>query len=188
MMLPFRKECFDIVASLGVLYHRAVTDDVAAIKEMARVCRPGGYVIVTGPAFPFLSGSHDVAMHTARRHTAREIARKMAMAGLVPVKLSYWNSLLFPLVLVWRMFSRMQGWRAVARADMRKLPTFLNVLFISVLTIEARFLLHLPLPIGVSFLCVATKPMANNEQRDDPSIRVSASQSKVQPVEGIIGE
>ncbi len=42
--LPFVKGYFDIVISRAMLHH--VTDVPSALKEMARICKPGGYVIV----------------------------------------------------------------------------------------------------------------------------------------------
>lgn len=46
--LPFRDETFDAVLSVAVIHHFATTDRrVAAIKELTRVMRIGGKVLIT---------------------------------------------------------------------------------------------------------------------------------------------
>lgn len=50
--LPFRNECFDAVLSLAVIHHFATTERrVNALRELARILRIGGRVIITVWAF-----------------------------------------------------------------------------------------------------------------------------------------
>ncbi|MDO8672801.1 MAG: class I SAM-dependent methyltransferase, partial [Dehalococcoidia bacterium] len=62
--LPFAAATFDLVTCFDVLYHLAVSDDEAALKELSRVLKPGGYLLVRVPAYDFLRGHHDVVVHT----------------------------------------------------------------------------------------------------------------------------
>src|SRR5262245_24943508 len=64
MALPFGDGVFDCITSFDVIYHRWVSDDAAAVREMARVLRPGGLMLVRVPALQALWGAHDEAVHS----------------------------------------------------------------------------------------------------------------------------
>jgi SAM-dependent methyltransferase len=67
--LPFRRDTFDLVVSIGVL--QAVTRPEVVIDEMSRVLRPGGALVVealNGKAFPALVTQ---AIDTVRKRPAR---------------------------------------------------------------------------------------------------------------------
>lgn len=49
--LPFRKESFDAVMSSYVLEH--TVEPVETLREMCRVVRPGGAIVLVGPAWDF---------------------------------------------------------------------------------------------------------------------------------------
>ncbi len=89
--LPFPDGCFDRVIASEVLEH--VADDRAALRELARVLRPGGTLAVTVPAWlpekvcwalseqyhaPYVAGGH------VRIYAAPELRRRLVAAGFVP--------------------------------------------------------------------------------------------------------
>lgn len=89
--LPFPDGCFDRVIASEVLEH--VPDDRAALRELARVLRPGGTLAVTVPAWlpekvcwalseqyhaPYVEGGH------VRIYAAPELRRRLVAAGFVP--------------------------------------------------------------------------------------------------------
>jgi SAM-dependent methyltransferase len=158
--LPLRSESFDLVVSADVLYHRGVADDVGALREFARVLKPGGTLALNLTAFAWLRSGHDAAIHTARRYTAREVRAKLAAAGLRPVRVRYWNSLLFPPIALVRLARRGRAGAAEAPAsDLAPLPGWLNGMLNALLALETRLALW-PAPAGLSVLAVARKESA----------------------------
>ena len=88
-----------------------------ALGEFRRVLRPGGRVLLRLPAHDWLRGSHDAVIHTARRFTTRNIAQSLHEAGFVVERLSYANTLLFPLALGKRLLERTTPSGPLARSD-----------------------------------------------------------------------
>src|SRR5947199_6545096 len=76
--LPWDDATFDLVTCLDVIEH--VPDDAAALAEIRRVCRPGGWLLVTVPAYQALWSRHDEANHHYRRYS-RSSLRVAARAG-----------------------------------------------------------------------------------------------------------
>jgi SAM-dependent methyltransferase len=152
--LPFGESTFDLVASFEVLYHRAVGDDVAALGELRRVLRPGGWLLVRLPAFDWLRGGHDAAVHTARRYTRGELRSKLRRADLEPVRLTYLNSLLLPLVAARRLADRLTG---AEDDDFVATPRLATASFRAALALERRLLRRRDLPLGVSVMAIARR-------------------------------
>ncbi len=64
-MLPMRSGSIDLVVAFDVLEH--ILDDAAALREVERVLRPGGCLLVTVPADMDLWSAHDEAVGHVRR-------------------------------------------------------------------------------------------------------------------------
>src|SRR3954452_13936037 len=103
--LLFRDDAFDLVTALDVLEH--VDDDVALLREIRRVIRPGGAALLTVPAYEFLWGAQDEISHHRRRYTARVLRERMEGAGLAVHRLTYFNSFLFPTIAAVRIGRRL---------------------------------------------------------------------------------
>src|SRR3990170_5193646 len=69
--LPYRDNSFDAVVCVDVLEH--LDDDGAALADIFRVCKPGGRLLATVPAFQFLWSRRDEQLHHKRRYTLGEI-------------------------------------------------------------------------------------------------------------------
>ena len=92
--LPFDDAEFDVACAFDVIEH--IPDDVAALRDMARVVRPGGRLVLTVPAFPFLWGPQDEISHHERRYTRATLRAAVAAAGADLRHMSFFNTLLFP--------------------------------------------------------------------------------------------
>lgn len=149
--LPFSDASFDAVVSADVLCHRSLDPD-AALREFARVLRPGGRLVLNLPAFEWLKSAHDIRVHTARRSTAGELAQKLSAAGFRDVRAGYWNSLLMPLMVIER---KVIARHSSAESDVKPFPPLVDALFFGATEIERR--LPFRFPAGGSVLAVASR-------------------------------
>jgi SAM-dependent methyltransferase len=155
--LPFLSGSFDLVTSFDVLYESSVSSDSLAIKESSRVLRPGGRILLRLPAYDWLRGRHDEAVHTARRYTSGRLAELLRENGFVVEHLSYANMFLFPLA----MLKRLTEWIVPNGGDVGSDLTFdvgfLNQALKTVLRAEAPLVSRGHLPFGLSVLAVGRK-------------------------------
>lgn len=155
LSLPFREATFDLVTSFDVLYHRWVADDGAAVRELTRVLRPGGLLLVRVPALKLLWGAHDEAVLSRQRYTRAEVEALLRGAGLQVLRASYCNTLLFPVLLLRRTLDRLLDRHG---SDVGFLPAPIERLFRGLLGLEARLIPHVSLPVGASVTALARKP------------------------------
>lgn len=155
--IPFRADTFDVATSFDVL--QCVPDDRGAVREMARVTRPGGAVLLTLAALDVLRGDHSEVWAEAHRYTPASARALVAQAGLEPVRISFMFASLFPLMLAARLLQRTtRPYRALNRqADITVPPALVNGLLTMLVSGEAALARRLPMPIGSSLLVVARK-------------------------------
>lgn len=115
------------------------------------------------PAFQFLHSAHDEAIRTAHRYASGELAQCLVRHGLLPERVTYANTLLFPISALWRSLHRSP--QEQAHSDVRPLLKFirwLNPIRAWILGVEAAWLRHLPwsLPVELSVIAVARKPFS----------------------------
>jgi SAM-dependent methyltransferase len=151
--LPFADESFDLVTTLDVIEH--IEDDVAALRELRRVMRPGGLLLVAVPAFMFLWGDQDEISHHFRRYTAPSLRRSLRAAGFEVAKTSYFNTWLFAPIAVVRIVRRLLRAPDVSRTDFDVGPRPLNFALGALFGSEATLVARRRLPFGVSLLALA---------------------------------
>ena len=150
-------ERYDVITCMDVLYHRAITDERAALGNLHRALRKGGLFLIQVPAFNLLRGAHDVAVHTRRRYRRRELVRLLRETGF-QVKLASYR--LFPLFLpamLWRRLTRADG--GPPQSDLvRSFPPWMAQLLIGYIKAENRCLsVGVSLPLGTSVFAAARK-------------------------------
>jgi SAM-dependent methyltransferase len=150
--LPFADACFDAALSMSVIYHEWVPNPAAAIAELRRVLRPGGVLLVDVPGYPSLTSPHDVAVMTARRFRPRELRTLVERNGFEVLRLTHWNSLMFPAVWAARRLRLVASGR-----DFETTEAGRNGALDALMRAEAALLRRVPLPLGVSIHCVARR-------------------------------
>ena len=87
-----------------MLCHRDV-DEAQALAQFHRCLAAGGILILNLPAYRWLMSRHDAAVYNVRRYTRKEVLGLLRAAGFRPLFASYWNMLLFPLMVATRKLS-----------------------------------------------------------------------------------
>ncbi len=170
--LAFADESFGLITCFDVLYHKAVLDDRLALGEFHRVLQPGGLLLLRVPAYDWLRGAHDMAVHTRHRYSHKELERKLCGAGFRVRKLTYANMLLFPVAAIKRL---VEGTERPWRLDLELPPAPINRALLGILSLESALLRMVSLPWGLSLVAVAIKPSAIGGQASVVSRRQSAT-------------
>ena len=151
--IPAAHELFDAVLALDVLEHIEKPDN--ALKEMKRVLKPGGTLVVFVPAFMFLWSVTDVLSHHYRRYTRHELVALIESAGFTVVRSSYFNTLLFPLIALTRLTVRTL--HIAVGSEMGTGTGLMNEFLYYIFRIEVPLLTHVNFPFGVSIAVIAKK-------------------------------
>jgi SAM-dependent methyltransferase len=154
--LPFASNLFELVTSFDVIY--SLPDDVerAAVAEMFRVLKPGGYLLLNVAAMPMLHGSHSVLSGEIRRYSKPALRRLLEGHGFRIERLTYTNASTLPVTIGVRMTQRWLG-HAVSEAEISVPPAPLNLALGGLLAAESLALRVVDMPAGSSLLALARK-------------------------------
>ena len=141
---------YDLIAVLDVVEH--IQDDVAALGAMRERLAPGGKILITVPAHPWMWSAHDVVNHHHRRYTKSMLREALTAAGLRPERLGYFNSLLFPLAAGARLLGRLTKRED---SDDSPPPPMVNALFERIFRLERHMVGRVPMAPGVSIVTLA---------------------------------
>lgn len=157
--LPFPDAVFDLATSFDVLY---CLDDAAerqALREMWRVLRPSGLVLVNAAAFEILRGSHSTLTHEVRRYTPRGLSERMTAAGFAVERVTCTNALLFLPTLAVRGLQQLTGKAdEPSDADLAVPSPPVNAVLDWELRLEASLLKFVNFPFGTSVMALGRKP------------------------------
>lgn len=145
---------FDLVSFLDVLEH--LDDDVGAMKRARTLLRNDGLLLVTVPAFRFLWSQHDVVHHHRRRYRRAQLEAVVRAAGFEPLHVTYFNTVLFPLIAAARLGAKVLGRDDGSDASHTPSP-IVNEILRRAFVAEKSVVGRASLPFGVSLLCVAKK-------------------------------
>jgi len=157
--IPFFDASFDIVTSFDVLYSLPDPVEQAAIREMHRITKPGGWLIINVAAMEMLRGDHSVLSHEVRRYSRESLARLVTGAGFTLERITYTNAVLFPPMALARALQRSRGLSDEQHADEEiSVPSApVNAAMTALLKAESLWLRVGNNPFGSSLLCLARK-------------------------------
>ncbi|ATX81782.1 2-polyprenyl-3-methyl-5-hydroxy-6-metoxy-1,4-benzoquinol methylase [Mariprofundus ferrinatatus] len=147
-------ERYHLITMFDVLEH--IEDDRGTILKAWELLLPGGRLMLTVPAFPFLWSEHDTQHHHKRRYKRGQLEQLLIDAKFEPEYLTYYNTLLFPIVVAARLIKRVAG----IHGDEEELPPpLLNRALKQIMASERHLMPGIRLPFGVSLLAVCRKPL-----------------------------
>lgn len=149
--IPF-DQLFDLVCAFDVVEH--VEDDLGALRALGAKLAPGGRLLLTVPANPWLWSEHDERNHHFRRYTRETLAETIEAAGLKMEKLTAFNSRLFPLISTVRFVQN--ALKMGAKAEESMPSPRVNALLEKIFASEASRVARNGYANGVSLLAVAS--------------------------------
>ncbi|MBN2135079.1 MAG: class I SAM-dependent methyltransferase [Acidobacteria bacterium] len=153
--LPTIDSSFDFVFGFDIVEH--LEDDQKGLNEVFRVLKPGGYIVLTVPAYEFLWSSFDDVNWHKRRYTRKSLKKILLSSGFTIKKLSYYNFFLFPLAAARRFYEKIFR-KEQTEYYLPKVGKLTNSLFKNIFASEKYLLTGINLPFGVSLITIAQKP------------------------------
>jgi len=149
-----------LLSLFDVLEH--IDDDLGTLRHLASVLEPGGILVLTVPAHPFLFDEMDEIAHHRRRYTRSELGSKLHAAGFGVRRLAHFMAPLVPLVaLRWAARALRARRSAMERRKLELSVTpVLNGLMRALLRLERPLVRAGALPFGTSLVAVAERSRA----------------------------
>lgn len=151
--LPVASGSVDLIMATDVIEH--VDDDGLALREIERVLAPGGYVLLTVPAFQSLWGLQDEISLHKRRYRKSPLVDLVLASGLKPIRHYYFNFLLFGPIWVARQLIRLLPVKVKGENEVNS--PLLNRILTAVFSLDVRIAPLLRPPFGVSIAILACK-------------------------------
>lgn len=149
----FRKNSFDVIVMLDVLEH---VDDDRTLKEIYRILKPKGLLIISVPAYQSLWSKWDEALHHKRRYDKKSLQILFKKNKLKVKKISYMFSFLLPPVFLLRKVKSLLFSNDYP-SDFRLAPPLINSLMLNLSRLEHKLVLNNSVPFGTSIVCVLRK-------------------------------
>ena len=159
--IPFRSATFDLATSFDVFQTLPDTVEQAGIREMSRVLKPGGWVLLHVAALEMLHGKHSVLSEETRRYTPKSLRALVEGAGLRIERLTFDHFSLLPIMLPVRLWHRLTAKDGVVEAGEGEITVPMapvNALLTALVSVEALALRAVDMPVGSSLMCLARKP------------------------------
>jgi SAM-dependent methyltransferase len=153
--VPIASGAADAVTCLDVVEH--LDDDVAGLRELARVAGPGGLVVVMVPAHRWAWSEHDVRLGHRRRYERPDLCAAATEAGLDVLRCTHVHSWLVPPALLVRRTPVRRLLRGSAEEASMGHP-LVNRALRALTVLERLVVARRDLPLGLSILLVARVP------------------------------
>jgi SAM-dependent methyltransferase len=158
--IPFGTESVDIATSFDVFQCLPDAIEDRAIREMWRVLKPGGHLLLNVAALNVLRGGHATLSEEVRRYTPARLRSMVERGGFTVDRLTFVNASLFPIMLPVRLAQRWSSGGSAVPAgefDITVPPAPVNAALSGLLRVEAAALRLVNMPVGSSLMVHARK-------------------------------
>lgn len=146
--IPFKNNTFDIVLAMDLLSVKSI-DIITTIKEIHRILKPKGIVLVNLPSLQFMYSKHDVSGMNKRRYSRKDIKRMFSGRKWNIEFLSHWTMLLLPVVWVQRMVL-VPLFYSSTYSDLIEIPSIVNSIMEAIYRLEFNLFKKQLIPAGLS--------------------------------------
>lgn len=151
--LPNFQTNYDLVCLFDVLEH--IDKSCDALVEIRQLLSEKGCVFITVPAYQWMWSDWDDHHHHHRRYTRQLLINELESSGFKTVFCSHFNTTLFPLIVLLRLFNKLFGGSQTRFHG--KPHRFLNSILEIILGFERHILTRFELPFGLSIIAVAMR-------------------------------
>ncbi len=158
---PDDHQVYDAVLALDVIEH--LDDDADAIARLAKLCSPGGLMIVSVPALPELYSEFDSIQGHRRRYTPATLEDAFGAADIDLGRILWWGSWLVPTLRFQRRRSKQRspsdGPIEIYREYLKLPPPTIRMVLRAAFRIENVLALSGLTRTGTSLLAIGRRPM-----------------------------
>ncbi|MCK5241045.1 class I SAM-dependent methyltransferase [bacterium] len=155
-MMQFEEQSFDLVTAVEILEH--LEHPEKALREILRVLKPGGTLIITVPADMKLWSERDERLGHRHRYTVADLIASVAQADFEVLKASYANVFYYwPFRFLLRLRRNRSGKAPKVKTNTLDMNSLVNWFFVQLLKIETWIILRGQWQRGVSAICIARK-------------------------------
>ncbi|MFZ0219848.1 MAG: class I SAM-dependent methyltransferase [Candidatus Aquirickettsiella sp.] len=160
LQCPLPDNCIDAIILLNVLEH--IEDDVSTLKQIFRILKPNGALILEVPAGPHLYDVHDkICMHF-RRYKLTKLCQLITKQGFKITHRSHLGTLIYPAFFLAKLWNK----RLLSKPDneQRQLiekkirQTSKNKLLSGLMDLELRLGKWFSYPFGIRCVVSCIKP------------------------------
>jgi SAM-dependent methyltransferase len=160
--LPFQRQdintfsksnnTYNLICIFDVLYHRNIKNDIDVLQNAYSLLKPGGILLVTDSAIPWLYSYHDTENMARERYLLNELNQKISSVGFTVTKKSYIYFLIFPIFFIIRLATKF-----IQFEDVGKVNPIINNILKTICKLESKILKFINFPIGSSVILKAIK-------------------------------
>lgn len=162
--IPLQSNCMDAVICVNVFECDEV-DPPTAYRELWRITKPGGYLILSVPAHQWLGSEiHDAAINGSRRFNRKELAAIVDTCAVDIERMTHLFPFFLPAIATWRAIASLgrRSQKMEVRTDLFQSPKWINELLFLLTQAERSLLKHTNFPFGSSLLCVLRKTVGTH--------------------------